>query len=122
MKFKKGDKVNFTDFLGGGTVVQALANDMYLIEADEGIELTVHKNEIVAQFNPYKGLPVFRKNSGEYIPESKETAAQPQNTEPDWEQSGKIKIRREKTTKKSPLENQSGAASPEQWISKDLEN
>ncbi|MBL0911614.1 MAG: Smr/MutS family protein [Bacteroidia bacterium] len=122
MKYKKGDKVNFTDFLGGGTVLEALGNDMYRIEADEGIEMTVHKNEIVAQFNPYKSMPVFRKNSGESSPAAKESAPEQQNTEPDWEQSGKIKIRKEKTGKKSLQEDDSAAESSEKWISKGLED
>jgi|GEM_PF-386587 len=122
MKYKKGDKVNFTDFLGGGTVLEVLGNDMYRIEADEGIEMTVHKNEIVAQFNPYKSMPVFRKNSGESGPVSRDPAPQQQNPETDWEQSGKIKVRKEKTAKKSLQEDDSAAESSGKWISKSLED
>ncbi len=94
MKFKVGDKVKFTDYEGGGTIIAILPNSYYTIIADEGIEMNVHKNEIVALFNPFKTMPVFRKDG----PISYSAPTEPKKQEePNWDDVGKIKIKKEKT-------------------------
>lgn len=96
MKFKVGDKVKFTDFEGGGTIIAVLPDSYFTIIADEGIEIKVHKNEIVALFNPFKSMPVFRKDS----PNSYTPTPPPKEEELDWDKVGKIKIKKEKTAQK----------------------
>lgn len=98
MKFKVGDKVKFTDFEGGGTIVAILETGYYTLIADEGIEMKVHKNEIVHLFNPFKSMPVFRKDgSNDYSLPEKPIKQE----EPNWEETGKIKIKKEKTLQKN---------------------
>ena len=98
MSFKKGQKVKFTDFEGGGLILEILPNGFYLLLADEGIEMKVHKKEIVPLFNPFASLPVFRKESDQAPVRKIET--QVQSSEPDWSQTGKPKIKKEKTKAK----------------------
>lgn len=116
MKFKVGDKVKFTDFEGGGTVTAVLPDSYYTIIADEGIEMKVHKNEIVALFNPFKSMPVFRKDS----PNTYTPAPPPKEEELDWNKVGKIKIKKEKTVAKD-LQNEVSSKRAEDLIKQKYE-
>lgn len=56
---KPGDKVNFTNDLGGGTVFK-IEGETIVVEDDNGLVLHLTWKDVVPIFKPEKDLPVYR--------------------------------------------------------------
>jgi DNA-nicking Smr family endonuclease len=57
--FKPGDRVNFTNDLGGGIIFK-IDGETILVEDDNGILLHLTWKDVVPIFKPEKDLPVYR--------------------------------------------------------------
>lgn len=58
---KPGEKVNFTNALGGGTIFK-IDGETIVVEDDNGIVLHLTWKDVVPIFKPEKDLPVYREH------------------------------------------------------------
>lgn len=75
---KPGDRVNFTNDLGGGTVFK-IDGETIIVEDDNGLVLHLTWKDVVPIFKPEKDLPVFRTE------ENKQKFSPKKNTQPTHE-------------------------------------
>lgn len=97
---KPGDKVNFTNALGGGTVFK-IDGETIVVEDDNGIVLHLTWKDVVPIFKPEKDLPVFRTEvKREEAPKRKDSsaiAAKPAAEPFNWEAKPSIKKVKDKS-------------------------
>lgn len=79
---KPGDKVNFTNDIGGGTVFK-VEGETIVVEDENGIVLHLTWKDVVPVFKPEKDLPTYRsKDSFVPVEKQKKSALESEMTKP----------------------------------------